>query len=94
MSLNLSQTLSQKVAGSSPVAKLALKDGRLSLPLLITGTAQNPSYGLNMKALTGKVQQQVEEKLKGAVEGLLQGTTKPADLKKEGEDILKGLFGK
>lgn len=94
VSLNLSQTLSQKVAGSSPVAKLALKDGRLSLPLLITGTAQNPSYGLNMKALTGKVQQQVEEKLKGAVEGLLQGTTKPADLKKEGEDILKGLFGK
>jgi len=94
VNLNLSQSLSQKAAGSSPIAKLALKDGRLRLPLVITGTAQNPSYGLDMKGLTGKAQEQVQEKLKGAVEGLLQGTTKPADLKKEGQDLLKGFFGK
>ena len=94
VNLNLSQSLSQKTADSSPIAKLALQDGRLRLPLLITGTAQNPSYGLDTKDLTGKAQKQVQEKLKGAAEGLLQGTTKPTDLKREGQDLLKGLLGR
>lgn len=94
LNLNLSQTLSQKIAGSSPIAKVALKDGRLRMPLRITGNSTNPSYGLDMKGLTGKAQEQVQEKLKGAVEGLLQGTTKPSDLEKEGQDLLKGLFGR
>jgi AsmA protein len=40
--LNLSQDVSQKIAGLSPVAKLALKDGRLSLPLTIGGTNSPP----------------------------------------------------
>ncbi|HKC96025.1 MAG TPA: AsmA family protein, partial [Nitrospira sp.] len=44
VNMNLSSDLSQKIAGSSPVVKVALKDGRLRLPLLITGTTQNPSY--------------------------------------------------
>ncbi len=86
--------MSQKIAGLSSLAKVAMKDGRLRLPLLITGTVQNPSYALDTKGLTGKLQEQVEEKAKGAVEGLLQGTTKPSDLKKEGEDLLKGLLGR
>jgi AsmA protein len=94
LNMNLSQTLSQKIAGSSSVAKLALKDGRLRLPLLISGTTQNPSYSLDMKGLTGNVQKQVQEKVKGAIEGVLQGTTKPADLKKEGQELLKGLLGR
>ncbi len=94
LNLNLSQTLSQKIAGSSPIAKVALKDGRLRLPLRITGNTTNPSYGLDMKGLTGKAQEQVQEKLKGAIEGLLQGTTKPSDLEKEGQDLLKGLLGR
>lgn len=94
VNLDLSQSLSQKIAGSSPIGKLALKDGRLRLPLLITGTAQNPSYGLDMKGLTGKVQEQVQEKLKHTVEGLIQGTTKPEDLKKEGQNLLNDLLGK
>jgi AsmA protein len=94
VNLNLSQTLSQKLAGSSPVAKLALKDGRIRLPLLITGTAQNPSYTLDMKGLTGKVQEQMQEKLKGAVKDLLEGTKSPKEVGKEGEELLKGLLGK
>jgi len=94
VNLNHSQAMSQKIAGSSSLAKMAMKDGRLRLPLLITGTVQNPSYALDTKALTGKFQEQVQEKAKGAVEGLLQGTTKPSDLKKEGEDLLKGLLGR
>ncbi|MBI3357274.1 MAG: AsmA family protein [Nitrospirae bacterium] len=91
--LNLSQDLSQKIAGVSPVAKIALKEGRLSLPLTITGTAQAPSYGLDMKGMTGNVQEQVKKKAEEAIGGLLKGTTKPQDLKQEGQDLLKGLMG-
>jgi AsmA protein len=94
VNLNLSQAMSQKIAGSSPVAKVAMKDGRLRLPLVITGTVQQPSYGLDAKAFTGKVQEQLQEKAKATVEGLLQGTTQPSDLKKEGKDLLKGLLGR
>ena len=70
-----------------------MKDGRLRVPLLITGTVQNPSYALDSKAFTGKLQEQVQENAKRAVEGLLQGTTTPSDLKKEGENLLKGILG-
>jgi len=69
-----------------------MKEGRLSLPLMITGTAQAPSYGLDMKNLTGKVQEEVQKKVEEAVGGLLKGTTKPEDLKRQGRDLLKGLL--
>ena len=91
--LNLSQALSQKLTGSSPAARLALAGGRLNVPLLITGTAQAPSYGLDSKSLTGKVQEQVKEKVKEAIGDLLKGSTKPEDLKRKGQDLLKGLLG-
>ena len=94
VNMNLSQALSQKIAGLSPVAKLALKDGRLSLPLMIGGTVQQPSYGLDLKGLTGAAQEQVKKKAQEAIGGLLKGTTKPQDLKKEGQEMLKGLFGR
>ena len=94
LNLNLSQDLSQKIAGSSPVAKLAIKDGRLVLPLLITGTVQTPSYGLDMKGITGKVQEQVQKKVEEAVGGLLNGTTKPEDLKQQGQDLFKDFLGR
>lgn len=91
--LNLSQTLSQEITGSSPAARLVLTGGRLNVPLLITGTVQAPSYGLDSKALTGKVQEQVKEKVKEAIGELLKGSTKPEDLKQKGQDLLKGLLG-
>ncbi len=94
VNLNLSQDVSQKILTASPVVKIAMKEGRLSLPLAITGTAQAPSYGVDVKGLTGKVQEQVKKKVEEAVGGLLKGTTKPEDLKKEGEELLKGLFGR
>ena len=93
VNLNLSQDVSQKLATASPVVKIALKEGRLSLPLTITGTAQAPSYGVDVKGLSGKVQEQVKKKVEEAVGGLLKGTTKPEDLQKEGKELLKGLFG-
>jgi AsmA protein len=92
VNLNLSQDVSRKIAGSSPAASLTMKEGRMSLPLVITGTAQAPSYGLDMKSLTGKVQEQVQKKVEEAVGGLLKGTTKPEDLKRQGRDLLKGLL--
>ncbi|HEX5647478.1 MAG TPA: AsmA family protein, partial [Nitrospira sp.] len=92
--MNLSQDVSQKIAGLSPVAKLALKDGRLSLPLTIGGTVQQPAYGLDMKGMTGAVQEQVKKKAEEAIGGLLKGTTKPKDVQKEGQELLKGLFGR
>ncbi|HEU4684470.1 MAG TPA: AsmA family protein [Nitrospira sp.] len=94
IALNLSPGLSQKIAGSSPIGKLMMKDGKLRLPLRVTGTAQNPTYSLDMKDMTGAVQEQVREKAKETVKGLLEGTTKPQDLKKQGEDLLKGLLGR
>ena len=94
MHLKLSQDLSQKIANASPLAKLAMENGRLSLPLMITGTTQTPSYGLEMKGLTGTVQKQVQKKVEEAVGGLLKGTTKPEDLQQQGKDLLKGLLGR
>ena len=94
LNLNLSQALSQKIAAGSPIARVALTGGRLSLPLLITGSTQAPSYGLDTKMFAGKVKEQVKEKVKGAVGDLLKGTAKPEDLKQQGKDLLKGLFGR
>ncbi len=94
LNLKLSQALSQQLATASPVAKLAMSDGRLRLPLTITGTAQAPSYGLHLKELTGTVQEQVQKKVEETVDGLLKGTTKPEDLQRQGRDLLKGLFGR
>jgi AsmA protein len=94
VNLNLSQEVSHKLAAASPVVKIAMKDGRLSLPLTITGTTQAPAYGVDVKGLTGKVQEQVKRKVEEAVGGLLKGTTKPEDLKREGQELLKGLFGR
>ena len=94
VNLNLPQDLSQKITHSSPAAKFAMKEGRLSLPLMIAGTAQAPSYGLDMKGLTGKVQEQMQKKVEEAVGGLLKGTTKPEDLKQQGQDLFKELLGR
>lgn len=94
LNVNLSQALSQKIAAGSPIARVALTGGRLSLPLLITGSTQAPSYGLDTKMFAGKVKEQVKGKVKGAVGDLLKGTAKPEDLKQQGKDLLKGLFGR
>jgi AsmA protein len=94
LNLNLSQAVSQKLAAGSPIARIALNGGRLSLPLLITGSTQTPSYGLDTKMFAGKVQDQAKQKVKGAIGDLLKGSTKPEDLKQQGKDLLKGLLGR
>lgn len=87
-----SVSLKPAAAQSSPVAKFAMKGERLSLPLVITGTTQAPSYRVDMKGLSGRVQEQAQKQVEEAVGGLLKGTTKPEDLKQQGRDLLKGLL--
>lgn len=94
INLNLSQDLSRQVAGASPVVKLAMKEGRVALPLTIRGTLETPSYGLDLKGVTGNIQEQVKRKTEEAVGGLLKGTTKPQDLQRQGHELLKGLLGR
>ena len=94
LNLNLSQALSQKIAASSPIARVAISGGRLSLPLIISGTIHAPSYGLDTKMFAGKVQEQAKQQVREAVDDFLQGKSKPEDLKQQGKTLLKDLFGK
>ena len=94
LALNLSPSLSQKIAGALPATRLAFAGGRLNVPVTITGTTQAPSYGVDLHVLTGRVQGQVKEQLKGAIGDLLGGSSKPQDLKQKGQDFLKGLLGR
>jgi AsmA protein len=90
--LNLSEALSKHIAGMSPVAKLALTKGRMSVPLLIAGTAQSPSYALDPKAMGAKVSEQVKGRVQEAIGEALKGKDgKGLDLKK-GAESLKQLF--
>lgn len=94
LALNLSPSLSQQIAGALPATRLAFAGGRLNVPVTITGTTQAPSYGVDLHVLTGRVQGQVKEQLKGAINDLLSGSSKPQDLKQKGQDFLKGLLGR
>ncbi len=91
--LNLSETLSQKIAAASPAAKLAMAGRRITVPLLITGTTQAPAYGLDTKAIGAKVQAQVKEKAKEVVEEMLKSKS-PEEAVQKGQEMLKQLFGR
>ncbi|HET9866037.1 MAG TPA: hypothetical protein VFQ06_02000, partial [Nitrospira sp.] len=75
-------------------ARAALSGGRLSLPLLITGTLDAPVYRLDTKVFAGKIQEQGKKKVKEAVEGLLERSGESEDVKRRGKELLKGLFGR
>jgi AsmA protein len=90
--LNLSEALSQKIAAASPAAKFAMAGGRMTVPLLITGTAQAPVYGLDTKAIGAKVQAQVKEKVKETVQEMLKSGSAEEAIQK-GQEALKKLFG-
>ncbi len=91
----LSQTLSWKAA-SSPVAKLVMSGGRVSVPILIGGTLQSPTYALDAKGVGGKVQEKIQEKLEEQLQQqadkLLKG--KSGEAVQKGTDALKRLFGR
>ncbi len=92
VNLNLTEAVSQSIAGSSPMAKMAMTGGRISVPMLITGTTQAPSYGLDAKALGAKAQEQIKEQVKERAGELLKGKIGGGTSEK-GQDTLKKLFG-
>ncbi len=92
-SLNLSEALSNQITGKSPAAKLVLTGGRIAVPLVITGTAQAPSYSLDTKAIGGKLQEQVKEQVKEKVGEILKSKSGEEALQK-GQEALKQLFGR
>ncbi len=91
--LNLSEALSNQITGKSPAAKLVLTGGRIAVPLVITGTAQVPSYSLDTKAIGGKLQEQVKEQVKEKVGEILKSKSSEEALQK-GQETLKQLFGR
>ena len=92
VNLNLSEAISQSIAGSSPMAKMAMTGGRISVPMVITGTAQAPSYSLDTKALGSKAQEQIKEQVKEKAAEFLKGKGSGGAVEK-GQDTLKKLFG-
>ncbi|MGH7233773.1 MAG: AsmA family protein [Nitrospiraceae bacterium] len=88
--VNVSEALSKQIAGAAPVAKLALSKGRMSVPLIIAGTAQSPSYTLDGKAMGAKASARVKETLSEVLKGK---DGEGLDLEK-GAERLKKLFGR
>jgi len=87
LSVTLSEALTKSIVGSSPVAKAMMTQGRLAVPMVITGTTQAPQYALDTRALGRKVQEQVTEFLGDVLTG--QGGE---DIVRQGEKTLKKLL--
>ena len=87
LSVRLSEALSKSILGFSPIAKAMTARGRLSIPMVITGTIRAPQYALDTKALGTTVQEQVQEKLGELLKG--QGGE---DIIRQGEKTLKKLL--
>ena len=89
--LSLSEAISQQLATATPALRMTMTGNRMTVPMLITGTAKTPVYALDTKAFTGKIQERAKEEVKGVVDDLLKG--KKPDLEK-GKEALKNLFGR
>ena len=87
VSLLLSEALSKAIAGSSPIAKALMTHGRLSVPMVISGSTQAPRYALDTKSLGSNLQ----ELVKGKLGELLKGQN-GEDILRQGEKALKKLF--
>jgi uncharacterized protein involved in outer membrane biogenesis len=87
--LTLSDQLSQKLVGASAAARLMVSKGRISVPLTITGTTTDPSYGVDIKAVVGRVGEQLKEK----VGDLFRKSPAADKLLEQGGGVLKNLFG-
>jgi AsmA protein len=83
----LSEALTKSIVGSSPVGKALIARGRLSVPMVISGTIQAPQYALDTMALGRKVQEQVTEIL-----GEVLKDQSGEDILRQGEKTLKKLL--
>lgn len=89
--LSLSEALSKQLVSGTPALRMTMAGNRMTVPMLITGTAKAPVYALDTKAFAGKIQEQAKQEVKGVVDDLLKG--KKPDLEK-GKEALKNLFGR
>jgi len=89
--LSVSEALSKQIVTATPALRMAMTGSRMTVPMLITGTVQAPVYALDTKAFVGKVQEQVKEQARSAVDDLLKSKTPGLEKEKE---ALKNLFGR
>ena len=87
--LLLSEALSRSIVGTSPLAKFTMTKGRITVPMVITGTTQAPVYALDAEAVGARVQEQVKEK----VGDLLKEKGGGSEAIRKGQETLKKLFG-
>lgn len=80
------QNISQNIIHRYPLAKMAKKEKGISLPFVVKGTAQAPSFQLDTGSLGSQIQQKVNE----AFEKMLQGDDKNMqELLNDGKDLLR-----
>jgi hypothetical protein len=88
--LGIPPSIGDQVIRQYPMAKIVRQQGQLILPFVVKGTVQEPELQLDMKSIGDQVKRNVERKIEKALQGDEQELQK---LLKEGEDVLKQLFG-
>ena len=73
------------------MAKIVRQQGRLVLPFHVMGTVQEPVLQLDTKSFGDQVKKNVERRLEKALQG---DERELQQLLKDGEELLKQLFGK
>ncbi len=88
--LALSPAIGDRVIQRFPMAKIVTQQRELVFPFKVKGTVQQPRLQLDTKSLGDQVQQNVERRLEKALQGDEQELQQ---LLKDGEDVLRQLFG-
>ena len=89
--LAISSAISDRIIRRFPLANVMRQQGQLVLPFEVKGTVQDPALQLDTKSLGNQVKKDVERRLEKALQGDEQ---EMQQLLKDGEDLLKQLFGK
>jgi len=89
--LAVSPAIGDRIVRRFPMAKIARKNGQLVLPFEVMGTDQEPVLQLDTKSFGEQVKKSVERRLEKALQGDERELHK---LLKDGEDLLRQLFGK
>jgi hypothetical protein len=88
--LVMSPAIGDRIIQRFPMAKIVRQEGLFVLPLKVKGSLQEPVLQLDTKSLGNQVQKNVGKRL----EKVLQGDDKELhQLLKDGEDLLRQLFG-
>lgn len=87
--LSLSEPLSKRLAGRSPLTRLVMARGRITLPIIISGTTLSPAYTLDMKAVGATAGEQVRQ----TVDELLTGQGSLQEILQKGQEALEQFFG-